>query len=287
MDWQVCRVAFRLRSPLHVGLGRVGNLQRTRPYITGRALWGALTARITRDAAQGPAADSREYVRIGEQVDRNLAFTYFYPAVRANGGYEFIWPWEDEEKFRRCLLGGYASTALMYPRHVAAEGTLHELEFISPNLLDSGEPVYVVGYVFERDGCTVDWRRACQRLQVGAERAYGWGRVELSEIGDPQGPGAGLFGGQAEFTGGEDRPVVHVPASVGKPARLLAHALAEGLPALGQVEPLVGREWRSDNARAPYVGQHLGFVGVCFVPGSAISAPRDFEVGRLGVWRSV
>ena len=63
MTWRAFEVVLRLRSPMHIGCGKVGNLQRTRPYVTGRVLWGALTMRLTRDAAQGrgPATDSREY----------------------------------------------------------------------------------------------------------------------------------------------------------------------------------------------------------------------------------
>ena len=45
MAWRAYKIVLRLRSPLHIGRGKVGNLQRTRPYVAGRNLWGALTAR--------------------------------------------------------------------------------------------------------------------------------------------------------------------------------------------------------------------------------------------------
>ena len=89
MRWHGFRVVFRLRSPMHIGCGKVGNLQRTRPYVTGRALWGALTMRLTRDAANGngPATDSREYQRVGGEINKSLAYTYFYPGMESSAGW--------------------------------------------------------------------------------------------------------------------------------------------------------------------------------------------------------
>src|SRR5213082_2804295 len=72
MTWTAYRIVFRLLSPMHIGWRKVGNLQQTRPYVLGRSLWGALTARLTR------ISGSNDYSEIGEQVDQQLAFTYFY-----------------------------------------------------------------------------------------------------------------------------------------------------------------------------------------------------------------
>jgi hypothetical protein len=51
MNWIGYRVVFRLRSPLHIGWRKAGNVQVTRPYLTGRSFWGALTERLVRDTA--------------------------------------------------------------------------------------------------------------------------------------------------------------------------------------------------------------------------------------------
>lgn len=306
--WQAFEVVFRLRSPLHIGCGKVGNLQRTRPYVTGRALWGALTMRLTRDAAQGnkPATDSREYRKIGEQVNECLAFTYFYTALKCGDGYQVAWPWENENTFRRRFLSSYQGTALSYPQQSAAEGMLYEFEFISPRTVDTGQTVFLRGYVFEKEGCPLDWRSAFKRLQMGGERGYGWGDVELVNIS----PCADtcLFGGPPMFKGDGDVPVIarghaggfhsddlprfkgdgDVPViSLPKDRRLLAHTLADALPIVGDVEPLVGREWHSDNPQCRYVGQHVEFSGLCFAPGSETRQKLDFAVTSLGVWRKI
>ncbi|MCX7597189.1 MAG: hypothetical protein N2235_26265, partial [Fischerella sp.] len=152
MTWTPYRIVFKLKSPMHIGCGKVGNVQRTRPYVTGRVFWGALTMRLTREHHQ-PATDSRLYQAIGEQVHQQLAYTYFYPATKANGDYKIHLPWENEHLFRRQFLSSYASTALNYPQQSADEGLLHEVEFISPRTLDSGEQVYLVGYVFAKNSC--------------------------------------------------------------------------------------------------------------------------------------
>ncbi len=154
--------------PLHIGRGKVGNVQRTRPYVTGRALWGALTMRLTRDQAQGHGSvtDSREYRAIGEQVHQYLAFTYFYPAIRSGNNYLVACPWENKSIFRRRFLSSYQGTALAYPQQSVAEGMLHEVEFISPYTLDTGEAVLLKGYFFEKEGCRLEWRPALKRLQI-------------------------------------------------------------------------------------------------------------------------
>ncbi len=281
--WRAYRVIFRLRSPLHIGWGKVGNLQRTRPYVTGRALWGALTMRLTRDkAGAGPATDSRDYQRFGERVNEDLAFTYFYPATQAKGDYQVAWPWEKENLFRRRFLSSYQGTALSAFHHSAAIGMLREVEFISPYTLDTGEPVFLIGYIFERDGSELAWREALTRVQFGGERGYGWGDVGLIRPIDKVKDDV-LFGGKVKFDGSADRVRIYVPAS----EPLLAHTFARNLPAQGEVEPLIGREWRSYNNLHRYTGQHVEFVGVCFTPGSVVEQDLNLVIGEFGIWQEI
>ncbi|MCZ7571610.1 MAG: hypothetical protein M5U01_23930 [Ardenticatenaceae bacterium] len=239
--------------------------------------------RLTRDAAQGrgPATDSPQYRKIGKQVHQSLAFVYFYPALKSGDDYRVVWPWENETMFRRRFLSSYPGTALSYPQQSAAEGTLHEVEFISPNTLDTGEAVFLAGYVFEREGCTLNWRSALKRLQMGGERGYGWGDVEVADIRESA--DEHLFGGPAIFDGKGDAPSVHLPAD----GRLLAHTLAEDLPAAGDIEPLAGREWRSDDSLHRYAGQHVEFCDICFAPGSVVHQALDFAVEKFGMWRGL
>lgn len=292
MTWTAYRVVFKLKSPMHIGCGKVGNVQRTRPYVTGRVFWGALTMRLTRDATSGSATDSSQYQAFGDKVNSQLAFTYFYPAIAQSKenllkedqdnrqDYKISFPWNNESQFRHRFLSSYTSTALVYPRQTADEGLLHEVEFLSPRTLNKGEQVYLVGYVFEKEGCKLNWKVACKRLQMGGERGYGWGMVELVSKLDKS-VEKDLFDGQAVFNGDGDNPIIQA-------ARLLAHTSATGLTATGEIEPLVGREWRSHNSPNRYAGQHVEKFGdACWVPGSVIERSQNFEIQNFGIWHSL
>lgn len=78
MTWKVYKVVFQMESPLHSGWLKVGNIQRTRLYVTGRMMWGALTANITRIIGGN-------YSRVGEAVKKYLITSYFFPAFDENG----------------------------------------------------------------------------------------------------------------------------------------------------------------------------------------------------------
>ena len=282
MSWCCYRLVFRLRSPLHVGAGQVGNVQRTRPYVTGKALWGALTARITRDTH--PSATAADYRRIGEQVNEQLAFSYFYPAVDKEID---VWPWgKTADEFSWRYLNTYAATALDYPCNTATEGSLHEAEFISP-VTRNGEAVDLIGYIFQQEGCQLPWKdkETLNRLQLGGERTYGWGRVKLES--EPL-PTNEVFGYRFELKG--KRPIVIVPAN----SVLLAHTLAadfddEGVirravrSIQGQIEPLVGRETTIQNR----FGAHRSEARICYVPGSQVKTELKVRVGAYGIWEAI
>lgn len=259
---------------------------RTRPYVTGRVLWGALTMRLTRDEAgkKGLAAGPDEYEQLGKKVHRCLAFSYFYPALQwgSDDAYKVAWPWEEESTFCYRFLSSYQATALSYPAQSADEGMLREAEFISPYTLDTAEAVFLKGYVFEKEGeCTLDWQSALSRLQLGGERGYGWGDVRF--VRSMEITNGRLFDGQVEYVNDSARPIIRLHEG----ARLPAHVLAENAPVAGNVEPLVGREWRSNNSHNRYVGQHVELSGVCFTPGSTLLTECNFEIKELGIWKAI
>ncbi|NJN66151.1 MAG: hypothetical protein HC884_05265 [Chloroflexaceae bacterium] len=292
--WHMYQVVFRVRSPLHIGWNKVGNVQRTRPYATGRSLWGALTMRLTRDraATQRRTAHATDYRKTGDWVHEQLAFTYFYPALwkePTNGSLSYIvaWPWKEPSagSFAHCFLSSYASTALTYPAQSATEGTLHEIEFLSPATIDTGETVYLVGYLFVH--CDMNDHQssinlALQRLQVGGERTYGWGRLEQQEC--ILCSTMRLFSDDVEHVDlNNTRPTIRLKGE----GRLLAHTRIDHLQAWGEVEPLVGREWQAMEAAHNRVGQYVVCNGVCFAPGARVVTPADtltFKIGTHGVW---
>lgn len=280
MNWQTYHIIFRLRSPLHIGCGKVGNLQRTYPFITGRVFWGALAMRITRDNPEfleehGTAA----YNLVGNLIHQEIAFTYFFPSIITGRKYNVLWPWDP----KRRLLRSYVSTALAYPEQKAKEASLHELEFISPYTLDSAEPVFLQGYLIVKEKTTLKWNHSLNKLQFGAERCYGWGNIHLevcSLVSEPY----DLFDGKAKIII-EERPIIQI--SDPENQRLLAHTEANKINAQGQIEPLVGREWKADKESNQYAGQHVAFNSMCFQPGSKITSPQNFRISNYGIWTPI
>lgn len=283
MSWTAYQVVFKLRSPLHIGCGKVGNLQRTRPYITGRVFWGGLTMRLTRDCLKdSPATDSKQYQEDGQKVHDKLAFTYFYPALQSNGNYEVQWPWENESRFRYRFLSSYASTALTYPQQAADEGSLHEVEFISPRTLDNGDQVYLMGYVFQKTDAELKWKEACAWMQIGGERGYGWGDLQCVKCSEIE-TETRLFDFNSNYSWQVQNNSVIIGVSEG--SSLLAHTATDNVSAEGEIEPLVGREWRSREAKNRYAGQYVSYGGMYWVPGS--QAEGSFKINNFGIWHLI
>ena len=293
MPWNVYRVVFRLRAPLHIGQGKINYLQRTRPYVTGRVFRGALVSRVGRNQPElvrdSPSRDP--YRRISKTFAQYLTSTYFYPALKKGNDWEVHFPWEDEAGFRRRFLGSYAGTALQYPSQTAAEGQLREIEYLAPYTLDEGLLVYLVGYIFveesrlKPDNPNYNWRVALSRLQLGGERGYGWGLVQKVSLERIEPNEKGLFQQEAGFNSDQNRPILRL--KTGTP--VWAHVQTKGATALtGSIEPLVGREWRADGrSKRKHIGQHLAYNGLCYLPGSQLTAETAFSIEEGGIWKQV
>ncbi len=170
MTWQMYKVVFQIKTPVHIGYRKYGNLMQTRPYVPARVLLGALTARTTREIF-GRTRDWRRYRLVGEILNWLFTTSYFYPTTRETGGVnEFPW----EENFPHYdFIGSYVSTALESGEKAAHEGSLHEVEYISPRTRDGGEQVYLIGYFFVREGKDTDeiFREIRENLESERERA--------------------------------------------------------------------------------------------------------------------
>ncbi len=273
MKWTAQQIRFRLLSPLHIGWRKSGNLQQTRPYVTGRALWGALTARLTREAGKA------NYPEVGQWVDERLAFTYFYPSDCLNC--VRLWPWgESWDEFAWTYLGSYVSTSLA-DGHAAEEGSLHETELIAPRTR-YGKPVYLLGYIFQRedwDELKLDLETTLNKLQIGGERGYGWGRLVLckEETAPPEVEQCfQVFKFDKDANAG--KPVLE---ALSNDARLLAHALADGEDTAAEIEPLLGRL----TDKYGRFGQLPSTAEICWKPGRNVLSGSKFSIAEKGIWR--
>ncbi len=292
MTWTHYRLTFRLLSPLHVGYRRTGNLMQTRPYVPGRLLWAALTARLTRGTGKGN--DAAAYRHVGDQLQAYFRFGYLWPGLgeKDTDKKSYVpperpyFPWEHEEDFDYLLLGSVMSTAIVPHQATAHEGSLHEVEYLAPHTRD-GRPVFLLGDLWvDEDALPTTlqgWKEALRHIQLGGERGYGWGRVRLETDftnGGQQGKGSTLGGHEWEEDGSE------VVITLKPDGKLDAHALAAGDHALpaeavqSPVEVLVGWGW--------YGGRYgLSAAQVAYSPGGRVTQDTKLIVGPHGIWQAI
>lgn len=276
--WMAYRITLKLLSPMHIGWRKVGNLQQTRLYVPARTMWGALTARLTRETG------TQDYKEIGRQVSGGFRFSYFYFTDQAETDLNCInstggWPWSvgDHEKgntglFDWRFLNSYASSPIT-KQQVTEEGGLHETEHIMP-FTREGKQVYLTGWVFEHNALSQNisnWQEILSRIQLGSERSYGWGRVSL--VADPEEKHE-MFGAELELK--NDDPEVIIPEN----AFITSHASLSNENFIGKAEMLAGR-LTSDASR---YGHDFAPLMPCWVPGTLVTKEKRFAIGPDGIW---
>ncbi len=197
MSWSLFRWVWRLEAPLFVGMHPAGALNRCRPYVPARALWGAVTAETARlKSGEG----FPKYEGVGDEVKRSCRFTYLFPAEKRDGRFLAWLPKFEKEKglrwrlqgcgesrsdrdFRRRLLDTRPGTAIAPESDSALEGSLRHTECIGPWWRDSnsqGEtaaPVLLLGYVFWQDSNFHRQLQDIETLFIGGDTRYGLGKI--------------------------------------------------------------------------------------------------------------
>jgi len=320
MSWTCYQLAYRLESPLHIGFHEAGYIQRTRKYVPGRAMWGAITARLTR--LLYTEAGAQAYQEIGKKVNENLIPGYFFigdpvpllPQYAEGRGLIFARPDQNPEmefteaEFERRFLCSFTQTSIRGKTQTAEEESLHEMEFLVHRYKHAKDqpvlPTYLVGHLFLKDGTTIetsangsgstkiaseeDLKKYLAELTIGGERAYGCGRVVLE--GEPTKTDK-LF--DWEFVGSEERPVVRKALE----GSLRAHAARDCQRVIaGDLERFAFRSWSAD-AKKGGVGpgrlvEQVKNSVACWVPGStaapdASAAEVSFAISDYGIWQPI
>ncbi len=304
MSWKCYELKIKAKSPIHIGYGsQLGIVSRTRYYIPGKTMWGAVTAILSRNIME--SYDAEIYKKIGEFVKNHLIFSYFYPVTKANN---VLYPnYTDEglkfggmskEEFEREFITSYLSTALDKGSSTAEEGSLHEFELISPveftgylftDLEKNHASAMLPFFVKEADeeeiivqlkGEDVEIFDAIREIQVGGERNYGFGWLNLNE----QPIETDEIFAKYRIELNSDYPGVEVK----KEMVALSHVLMDGNERIewikGDIEPLVGREW--DDEKGKGAGQKISDVKICLTPGTRFGLKEDekIKIGELGIW---
>lgn len=292
MSWSLFRWIWQLEGPLYVGMPPAGSLNRTRLYVPARALWGALTAELSRREVQNGKAP--QYQHVGDSLQKDYRFTYLFPAEKLEAGWRSWLPifrgaqglaWAREEQaertlgdrhFRRRLLSTRPGTSIDASTDAADDGSLRETECIEARWRDErgcdAGPVAMVGYVFIRTANAKNEYPAERRrldgidtLFVGGDTRYGLGRIRRIAIDLVKQGGA--FGGTVTL----DADLPQVEASTAR-----AHAYA-GASLSGALELLGG--WDRGSIRS------LDQASPLWQPGSCSAKPVRWSIEADGLWR--
>lgn len=309
MSWHLYSLTFRLKSPLHIGFHKVMHLFRTRAYVPARPFWGALTAKLTR------SLKSSDYREVGEFLKKAMRFGYLY---LSDGNDLFIPKYTDEGlkfgnleerelsqiEFEKRFISSLASTSIKLYSFTAEEGTLHEVEFISPYEIhkenEKPKPVFLKGllWVSERseeklavqineDDFSITYGKndvkfsdLADTLQIGGERKYGFGQLKLVEFKEVNDQDLDRLGFKGRWKETEDEIMLELKES----EFIWSHAKYDSdLKIKGSIEPIVGRDWSDKGA-----GRELRSYGLCWVPGSILMENEIFKITEdFGLWEKV
>lgn len=297
MDWNLYEFIFKLKSPLHIGFHKVLIFSKTRYYAPGKLIWAGLTSKVT------PLFGITNYETVGQFFKESMRYGYFYLCVDeilyipkyTEEGLKFG-PLSQNE-FEKRFITSIASTAIQPESLTAEEGMLHEIEIINPYTIDNGKPVYLKCLVWvknkSKNGLNIEpkeneinisyndkqvnFNKGFQ-IQIGGERRYGFGLIELVELKKIPDLKSADFPG----TWREDKGEVVISITKNNP--IWAHTKSTAnLNINGDIEPLVGRDWDSEKG----AGRILKSEGLFWMPGSILIEDKEFRVIDSGWWELV
>ncbi|MFH1562136.1 MAG: hypothetical protein ABIF11_01770 [Nitrospirota bacterium] len=291
---KIYKIQFKALSPLHIGYGRkIGIINQTRYYIMGKNMWGALTAQLARRIMNNYSKEI--YEEAGKFVRENLIFTNFYPVINNQvclpqfrpkgifyGDYSEGQDAYSKYEFESLILDSYTSTALQMKS--AEEGSLHEIEFLKNRV--NGQDVLFEGYLLAKGEISSDGQNivyagephsiseVLKNIEVGGERKYGFGRLELNN-GIGNGSDTSLWGFSIE------NEQINIPAESCSPFHV---RIENPFRFIGDIEPLVGKEWENEKgADKAGTGQKVLHHAVCLIPGSQIKENIKLKIECYGI----
>lgn len=300
---ELYQMRLEARSGIHIGYTKLGFIQRTRYYLPGKSMWGAVTESLTRTLYDAP--DYCQYIAVGKFAEEHLKFSYFFPTFDShedafipnlsNLKYGIGALKLDQGEFETTFVSSPASTSIKPESSSAEDASLHAMEYLNPLVRYNNRicKVYFAGYLFARDGtseslslqCTADdslingvsLRSVLSDFQIGGERGYGKGRLKLSQM--VKIPGDSELWGTIKYS--DNQLSLEIEENMPIPAHLLARGL-EGCDIHGELEPLTGREYEKEKGS----GRDIVCDGVFYTPGSVVKEALCVHIGKYGTLTS-
>lgn len=321
MTWKAHKLIYKAASPIRMGHHTLGYINLTRYYITGRAMWGAMTANLTR--ANG--SDDSDYKYFGDLMKKYILISYFYPAMDTNNPmlpkfsigsasdtsadatkdkakksgwrYGTLPQYEFEQKFVKSM----GQTAILPDQNSAEDKSLHESEFLSNQYRGEGKDkknnlydLYFVGYIFIKERCGMEIG--------GSEKTETWNSGDANQINLKKSISTIFVGGDRKYGYGKllllpdlcnNEPtdffgfslldnVAQPCITIHKGEAIPAHlSVDSGLELSGDIEPLTSREW-SDGGAGQKIKQY-GEGLLFWVPGSTLLIEKSLKIGKYGI----
>lgn len=296
MGWKAYRLVYQAKSPIHIGWHTLGYIKLTRYYITGRNMWGAMTANMVRTLY-----GHEDYQRVGELLKKDILISYFYPAIDfqnpllpkfQNTG--LYYGQYSEADFERLFIQSYGQTAVLPESNTADDQSLHESDFISPYIegedTQQKQNVYFVGYIFIHNKANhkgqiltrENIERAISEIFVGGDRKYGWGRLLLETGKTEEITDCKIFGNQLEPR--DEGLYVKIAKDNHIPAHLEL-TTERNIKIRGNIEPLVGLYWETHETSPGKIGagQKISNARTCWVPGSIMAEEETLKMSEYGI----
>jgi len=271
----------------------MGLIQKTRYYATGRTLWGAITARLTRSRAGG--ADQSDYDKMGDFVKKNIITGYFFPGDDENiyipqyteNGLRFG---QGERKlsanqFESRFINSRVQTSIFRGTRTADDESLHEMEYLADRIVvDRIKSVTLTGHLWIKHRCalyekTIDVnfiQEFLSTVTIGGDLSYGFGVLELILCE----PTDSVFGYKLNTQ--RDRPAI----IFNKDEYVVAHVQNKTVKIAGDRECFL---FRSHKAYDPIKTDHHGFGQtldsrqLCWLPGTRVLEDAVMKIGEYGV----
>jgi len=203
---KIYEIILELKSPLQIGAGTLGMIEKTELFIPGRVLWGAFVSTLVQKHFIMPGKDI--YLQVGNSLKKN-DFSTFFPSL--DGGKSDLKPvfeknlrdWiivnkkfsKTESEMNSLLLCSVASNATNPERMATDDSSLHTTDMISQYVNDGFKkniPVTFKGYLSLPASIIINDKKLSlgekniieiiNSMRIGGGRKRGWGIIECVNI---------------------------------------------------------------------------------------------------------